>query len=99
MRQTEILRTEVLSRLQKGEEGLCVVTYPDALAEKVVSRKELGENTLKLHAGERVDMNFVTDVLRSYGFEYVTTSTSRGSMPFVAVLSTSFPSLPNIPSV
>ena len=27
----EILRTEVLSRLQKGEEGLCVVTYPDAL--------------------------------------------------------------------
>ena len=39
----EILRTEVLSRLQKGEEGLCVVTYPDALAEKVVSRKELGD--------------------------------------------------------
>lgn len=37
----EILRTEVLSRLQKGEEGLCIVTYPDALAEKVVSRKEL----------------------------------------------------------
>ena len=67
----EILRTEVLSRLQKGEEGLCVVTYPDALAEKVVSRKELGENTLKLYAGERVDMDFVTDVLRSYGFEYV----------------------------
>lgn len=49
----EILRTEVLSRLQKGEEGLCVVTYPDALAEKVVSRKELGDKTLKLHVGER----------------------------------------------
>ena len=86
----EILRTEVLSRLQKGEEGLCVVTYPDALAEKVVSRKELGENTLKLHAGERVDMNFVTDVLRSYGFEYVDYVYEPGSMPFVAVLSTSF---------
>ena len=56
----EILRTEVLSRLQKGEEGLCVVTYPDALAEKVVSRKELGDKTLKLHAGEKVDMDFVT---------------------------------------
>ena len=41
----EILRTEVLSRLQKGEEGLCVVTYPDALAEKVVSRKELEDKT------------------------------------------------------
>ena len=67
----EILRTEVLSRLQKGEEGLCVVTYPDALAEKVVSRKELGDKTLKLHVGEKVDMDFVTEVLRSYGFEYV----------------------------
>ena len=38
---------------------------------RLSTRKELGENTLKLHAGERVDMNFVTDVLRSYGFEYV----------------------------
>ena len=66
----EILRTEVLSRLQKEKRGFA--TYPDALAEKVVSRKELGENTPKnLYAGERVDMNFVTDVLRSYGFEYV----------------------------
>ncbi len=66
----EILRTEVLSRLQKKEEDFCVVTYPDALAEKVVSRKELDEKTLKLNAGERVDMDFVTEVLRSYGFEY-----------------------------
>ena len=67
----EILRTEVLSCLQKGEEGLCIVTYPDALAEKVVSRQELSENTLKLHVGERVDTGFITDVLHSYGFEYV----------------------------
>ena len=67
----EILRTEVLSRLQKGEKGLCVVTYPDALAEKVVSRKELSDKTLKLGVGERVDSTFVTDVLHSYGFEYV----------------------------
>ena len=65
------MRTEVLSRLQKGEEGLCIVTYPDALAEKVVSRQELSENTLKLHVGERVDTGFITDVLHSYGFEYV----------------------------
>lgn len=67
----EILRTEVLSRLEKGEKGLCIVTYPDALAEKVVSRKELNDKTLKLNVGERVDTAFVTDVLHSYGFEYV----------------------------
>lgn len=67
----EVLRTEVLSRLQKGEQGLCIVTYPDALAEKVVSRQELSDKMLKLHKGERVDLTFITDVLHSYGFEYV----------------------------
>ncbi|MDR0938832.1 MAG: transcription-repair coupling factor [Mediterranea sp.] len=65
----EILRTEALSRLQKGERDLLVVTYPDALAEKVVSRQELSDKTLKLSVGERVDTDFVTEVLRSYGFE------------------------------
>ena len=67
----EILRTEVLSRLQKGEQGLCIVTYPDALAEKVVSQAELSDKTLKISVGERVDSVFVTEVLHSYGFEYV----------------------------
>lgn len=67
----EILRTEVLSRLQKGEKDLCIVTYPDALTEKVVSCQELSDKTLTLHKGERVDLTFVTDVLHSYGFEYV----------------------------
>jgi transcription-repair coupling factor (superfamily II helicase) len=67
----EILRTEVLSRLQKGEHDLCVVTFPDALAEKVVSKGELSSKTLKLNVGEKVDISFITDVLQSYGFEYV----------------------------
>ncbi len=65
----EILRTEVLSRFQKDGQGLCIVTYPDALAEKVVSQGELKQKTLTLHVGEQVDMDFVTDLLHSYGFE------------------------------
>ena len=67
----EILRTEVLSRLQKGEKGLCIVTYPDALAEKVISREVLKENTLKISVGEKLDNMFVSDVLDEYGFEQV----------------------------
>ncbi len=67
----EILRTEVLSRLQKTDEPLCVVTYPDALAEKVVSRSELIDKTLKLQVGEQVDTSFITEVLSGYGFERV----------------------------
>ena len=46
-------------------------SYPDALAEKVVSQKELNEKTLKLHVGEQVDSTFIVEVLRSYGFEFV----------------------------
>ena len=68
----EVLRTEVLSRLSKGNcKGLCIVTYPDAVAEKVVSKEELKDNTISLHKGERVDMKFITDLLHSLGFEYV----------------------------
>lgn len=66
----EILRTEVLSRLQKGD-PFCIVTYPDALAEKVVSQEVLTDKTLKLSVGERIDTGFIAEVLDNYGFEYV----------------------------
>ena len=68
---SEVLRTEALSRLGKADTVLSLVTYPDALAEKVVSVAELDDKTLKLHAGEKVDMTFVTDLLHSSGFERV----------------------------
>ena len=67
----EILRTEVVSRLAADARPLFVVTYPDAMMEKVVSRKELAEQTLALHAGERVDITFVEQTLRSFGFSQV----------------------------
>jgi transcription-repair coupling factor (superfamily II helicase) len=66
----EILRTEVLSRLQKGD-PVAVVTYPEAMAEKVVSVEQLHEHTLTLRVGERVGTDFVTDTLVAYGFERV----------------------------
>ena len=63
----EILRTEVLSRMQKGE-PLCVVTYPDALAEKVVSGKELSTHTLKLEVGQLISVDSILDKLAELGF-------------------------------
>ncbi len=67
----EILRTEVLSRLQNKEKPFLIVTYPEAIAEKVVSGETLQENTLKIHTGEKLDNMFVSDVLDEYGFEHV----------------------------
>ena len=66
----EILRTEVLSRLQKGD-AVTVVTYPDALAEKVVSRRELSTRTLKLEVGQQVEVDSIVETLTGFGFERV----------------------------
>ena len=66
----EILRTEVLSRLGK-QESLVVVTYPDALAEKVVSCQYLSNRTLKLDVGQHIETDKITALLVEYGFEHV----------------------------
>jgi len=65
----EILRTEVLSVLQNEQSAPIIVSYPDALAEKVLSKQELLLNTLKISVNEKVDNLFVSDVLDSMGFE------------------------------
>lgn len=66
----EILRTEVLSELQTTDNHKIIVSYPEALAEKVISKETLKENTLKITVGEKIDPQFVSEVLDSYGFEY-----------------------------
>ena len=65
----QILRTEILGLLQTDSPSGIIVSYPDAIAEKVLSRKALQENTLMIHAGEKIDPMFVSEVLDSYGFE------------------------------
>ncbi len=67
----QVLRTEVLTRLQGDDTPLLIISYPDAIAEKTVSGEHLKENTLRLSTGERVDPAFVSEVLDSYGFQYV----------------------------
>lgn len=64
--------------------------------EKVVSRKELSDKTLKLNVGEKVDTTFITDVLHSYGFEYVDYVYEPGQYAVVVASSTSFLLLRNI---
>ncbi len=68
---SQILRTEVLSRLQQKDKHAIIVSYPEALAEKVVSLGKLKENTLKISTEEKIDSTFVNEVLYSYGFDRV----------------------------
>jgi transcription-repair coupling factor (superfamily II helicase) len=67
----EILRTDVLGRLNAGDKPYLIVTYPEALAEKVISENALQDNTLTISQGEKINTSFVEEVLESYGFEYV----------------------------
>ncbi|MFQ3269682.1 MAG: transcription-repair coupling factor (superfamily II helicase), partial [Flavobacteriales bacterium] len=65
-----LMRAEVLNRLSSRRKASCIVTYPDALFEKVITKKELTRNTLKLTIGEEIGIDFLNETLFEYGFEY-----------------------------
>jgi len=64
-------RTEVLNKVNNVGRNLVIVTYPEALSEKVVTKKVLKKNTFQLREGEEVSLDFLTDVLIEYGFDRV----------------------------
>ena len=66
----EILRTEVLSRLEKRD-NVAVVTYPEALAEKVVSKNLLTDKTISLKVGQNIETDTIAAQLVSLGFDHV----------------------------
>lgn len=66
-----VLRTEVLNLLTSRAKKFLIVTYPEALIEKVISRKELKDNTLQLSEGESISMSFLEELLDEYDFERV----------------------------
>ena len=72
---SEILRTEVLSRLSRRKteknSSLYIVCCPEAVSELVVSKKRLDERTLTLSAGQTVDLVGVQRTLRDFGFSEV----------------------------
>ncbi len=71
---SEILRTEVLSRLttvEPGADTLVIVTSADALAEKVVSKSSLEDKSIRLSVGETMDREELQSLLLELGFNRV----------------------------
>nr|WP_313805523.1 transcription-repair coupling factor [Flavobacterium sp.] len=66
-----LLRAEVLNRINSRKKPAIIVTYPDALFEKVVTRKELDKNTLKVATGDTISIDFINEVLFEYNFKRV----------------------------
>ncbi|MCD8404109.1 transcription-repair coupling factor [Tenacibaculum dicentrarchi] len=73
-----LLRSEVLNRINSRRKPAVIVTYPTALFEKVVTKKELDKNTLKIKVGENVSPDFVNEVLFEYHFNRVDFVTEPG---------------------
>ena len=63
---SEILRTEVLTSRSQY-----IVTYPEALAEMVVTRKQLDARRLSLEQGQHISVDGICKTLREFGFREV----------------------------
>ena len=73
-----LLRAEVLNRINSQKKPAVIVTYPDALFEKVVTRKELDKNTQKLQVGDTISLEFLNEILFEYEFKRVDFVTEPG---------------------
>jgi transcription-repair coupling factor (superfamily II helicase) len=73
-----LLRAEVLNRINSQKKPAIIVTYPDALFEQVVTRKELERNTLKVGVSDNLSIDFVNEVLFEYQFKRVDFVTEPG---------------------
>ncbi len=66
-----LLRAEVLNRINSRKKPSIIVTYPEALFEKVVTRKELDKNTLKVAVADQISIDFINEILFEYNFKRV----------------------------
>lgn len=75
-----LLRAEVLNKLNSPSlsespgvrsKHLCIVTFSEALTEKVVTKSHLTKNTLQLRLQEKISIEFIAELLFEYGFERV----------------------------
>ncbi|WP_309923762.1 MULTISPECIES: transcription-repair coupling factor [unclassified Arcicella] len=64
-----LMRAEVLNKLNNNTEGVLIVSYPEALSEKVINKRSLTKNTFTINVSEKLDTAFLGEVLASYDFE------------------------------
>ena len=66
---SQIMRIETLNHWNDDPSLRVVVTYPEALAERVASRKALSDHTLSLKVGQEIDLERTQIWLRENGFK------------------------------
>ncbi len=66
-----LLRAEVLNRINSKQKPSIIVSYAEAVFEKVVTKKELDKNTLKVSVNDLISIDFINEVLFEYHFKRV----------------------------
>jgi transcription-repair coupling factor (superfamily II helicase) len=64
-----LMRTEVLNNILTGTTPAVIVSYPEALGEKVIHKRSLKANTFSVHKGQPFDLAFLEEFLRMCDFE------------------------------
>jgi transcription-repair coupling factor (superfamily II helicase) len=64
-----LMRAEVLNHLASKTSVDIIVTYPEALSEKVINKRSLASNTFNITKGEKLDLAFLEEFLHNYDFE------------------------------
>ena len=63
-----MMRTETLTKIRKLNHNI-IISYPQAIAENVISADEIPKNTLEIQVGEEIDTNFLVEMLEEFGFQ------------------------------
>lgn len=65
-----LMRAEILNKiLDNPSSPIIVVTYGEALYEKVINKRSLKDHTFRATVGEKVDVEFISELLVTYDFE------------------------------
>ena len=73
-----LLRAEVLNRINSRKKPAIIVSYAEAIFEKVVTKKDLDKNTLKISVNDKIAIDFINEVLFEYNFKRVDFVTEPG---------------------
>ena len=65
-----VSRAEVLERINRGTSSV-IVTYPEALFEKIITKKQFAKSILEIKKGVEYSIDFINELLIEYDFDKV----------------------------
>ncbi len=69
--QQTLQRAEALNAINKRNDNYVIVSYPEAICEKILSKETLEKNTLSINVNEEYSIDFITEFLVEFDFEHV----------------------------